>query len=409
MDRHGTRRRALPGPADRRVRATDAAADRRPRPATGRRAGRRARGRHRDVKPANILLRRDGNVVLTDFGIAALDDGEFLTTTGELVGSLEFTAPERVAGAEAGTPSDLWSLGATLATVCVCLSPFRRPGAPATLHAVAYEEPVLPDRLGPLRPVIEALLRKAPDERPSADATRSALRRVATGETSKTDKTEETGTNSPSADATTVTSGQERLVPPGTTAPTAHRTTSLAPTRRKASRSTGKTRLLWAVSRTAVLAAGVVGRLFLTGTLPPDDGPRTTTTTQIVQSATGRQSMPGVSVRRGDTVTVRSVSGRWTADYRNMPLTGPVGYDATTDERLDGAKNCKVLSTAPFGTLLARLVGNQDFPVHRVGRAKTFRAAGDGTLQLTMNDRTGSCSQDNSGEVNVRISITHRS
>ncbi|MFG2793783.1 serine/threonine-protein kinase [Streptomyces sp. NPDC048419] len=123
---------------------------------------------HRDVKPANVLLRRDGSAVLTDFGIAAFDDGEFLTTTGELVGSVEYMAPERVTGAEAGPPSDLWSLGATLATVCGGQSPFRRPGAPATMHAVAYEEPVLAERLGPLRPVVEALLRKSP---------RSVLRR----------------------------------------------------------------------------------------------------------------------------------------------------------------------------------------------------------------------------------------
>lgn len=78
---------------------------------------------HRDVKPANVLLRRDGSAVLTDFGIAALDDGEFLTTTGEMVGSLEFMAPERMTGSQTGPASDLWSLGATLATVCGGHSP----------------------------------------------------------------------------------------------------------------------------------------------------------------------------------------------------------------------------------------------------------------------------------------------
>ncbi|MBZ3901269.1 serine/threonine-protein kinase [Streptomyces griseiscabiei] len=133
---------------------------------------------HRDVKPANVLLRRGGDAVLTDFGIAALDDGEFLTGTGQLVGSLEYMAPERVTGAESGPASDLWSLGATLVSVCCGQSPFRRPGGPATLHAVAYEEPVLPEGLGPLRPVVEALLRKSPEARPSvAGAVRPAARR----------------------------------------------------------------------------------------------------------------------------------------------------------------------------------------------------------------------------------------
>ncbi|MEH0631151.1 serine/threonine-protein kinase [Streptomyces stelliscabiei] len=59
---------------------------------------------HRDVKPANVLLRRDDDAVLTDFGIAALDDGEFLTGTGQLVGSLEYMAPERVTGTRAAPP-----------------------------------------------------------------------------------------------------------------------------------------------------------------------------------------------------------------------------------------------------------------------------------------------------------------
>lgn len=51
---------------------------------------------HRDVKPASVLLRRDGNTVLTAFGIAALDEGDFLTDTGEFVDSLEYMAPEPV-------------------------------------------------------------------------------------------------------------------------------------------------------------------------------------------------------------------------------------------------------------------------------------------------------------------------
>lgn len=360
---------------------------------------------HRDVKPANVLLRRDGDAVLTDFGIAALDDGEFLTSTGQLVGSLEYMAPERVTGSETGPASDLWSLGATLATVCGGQSPFRRPAGPATLHAVAYEEPVLSERLGPLRPVVEALLRKSPDERPSAAGARSALRRVAAGEADAGPLPSATvrvpGPSSPLADADTMTSGQERLVPAGSTAPSPHRS----------SRSAAPKRLWWALAGTAVLAAGVGAGLFLTG-MPPfkeDPNPKTTTVSQVVESATGWQPVTGAAVRRGDQVTVRFVAGRWTADHRNMPMTGPAGYDADTDALLNGAKDCKVKPAAPFGTLLAVLAGDKDFPVHAVGRKLTFRAAGNGTLQLGMNDAAGACSQDNRGTLTVRVSITHQS
>ncbi|MET8948378.1 serine/threonine-protein kinase [Streptomyces sp. NPDC004542] len=367
---------------------------------------------HRDVKPANVLLRRDGSAVLTDFGIAALDDGEFLTTTGEMVGSLEFMAPERVTGAEAGPASDLWSLGVTLAAVCGGQSPFRRSAGPATLHAVAYEEPVLPERLGPLRPVVDALLRKSPQERPSAAAVRCELRRVAAGEAG-------TGPLPPAtvrgprasaslADADTVTRGRRPVVEHGQPVPTAWGTTSLAPARTRSSRPVGSKLLWWALAGTAVSVAGTFGGLFLAGLPPFKAGPKTTTVSQVVQSATGWQPVIGVSVERGDQVTVRFVSGEWTADHRNMPMTGSSGYDAATDKRFEGAKDCKIKPTAPFGALLAVLAGVKDAPVDTVGRKLSFRAAGNGTLQLGMNDTAGSCSEDNRGALNVRVSVTHQ-
>ena len=63
-------------------------------------AAHRAGVLHRDVKPGNVLLDRDGRVVLTDFGIAAMDDpgdgsSTHLTRSGQLVGSLDYLAPER--------------------------------------------------------------------------------------------------------------------------------------------------------------------------------------------------------------------------------------------------------------------------------------------------------------------------
>lgn len=364
---------------------------------------------HRDVKPANVLLRHDDDAVLTDFGIAALDDGEFLTGTGQLVGSLEYMAPERVTGAQSGPASDLWSLGATLATVCCGRSPFRRQGGPATLHAVAYEEPVLPAALGPLRPVVEALLRKSPEERPSAAVARSALWRVAAGETDAGSLPSATvRVSAPfalSADADTVTGGHARPVPAGRTVPAAGHAPSSGPSPRPARRRG----TWWALGGTAVLAAGAVGGLFLSGAPPFEKRPTTTTVSHVVQSATGWQPVTGVAVRQGDQITVRFVSGEWTADHRNMPMTGPAGYDAATDALLDGAKDCKVRPASPFGTLLAVLAGERKFPVRAAGRKLTFEADGDGTLQLGMNDAAGSCSEDNKGALIVRVGVTHRS
>ncbi|MEK8144412.1 protein kinase [Streptomyces sp. M10(2022)] len=73
---------------------------------------------HRDVKPANVMLRADGGAVLTDFGIAALQGSTPLTMTGDLIGSPEYIAPERIRGHDGDPASDLWSLGVVL-YVCV--------------------------------------------------------------------------------------------------------------------------------------------------------------------------------------------------------------------------------------------------------------------------------------------------
>ncbi|MEU5702996.1 serine/threonine-protein kinase [Streptomyces aurantiacus] len=368
---------------------------------------------HRDVKPANVLLRRDGDAVLTDFGIAALDDGEFLTTTGELIGSLEFMAPERVTGAEVGPASDLWSLGATLATVCGGQSPFRRPARLATLFAVAYEEPVLPERLGRLRPVVEALLRKSPGERPSAVGAHFALQRIAAGE-------EDIGPLSPptvrghrpsasAAVADAMTGDRASLTPAGEPMPTAQHTLLLKPPPRepRSRRPRRPKRLWWALAGTTVLAAGVGGALYFTGVLLKEAQETTTTSQVVVRSTTGWQQATGASVRRGDRITLRFSSGEWTVDRQNMPMTGPTGYDAVTDKSLDGAKNCKVKPAAPFGVLLARLVGERETPVHTVGRKLTFRATGDGPLQLGINDAE-KCTKDNTGTLTVQVSVTHQ-
>ncbi|AVZ77027.1 serine/threonine protein kinase [Streptomyces lunaelactis] len=133
---------------------------------------------HRDVKPANVLLRRDGSVVLCDFGIAALADGEPLTTAGGLVGSFEFIAPERLHGQPVGPPSDLFSVGTTLCVLVSGRSPFVRPEPAAVLHAVANERREIPESTGSLQPLIESLLHKDPSKRPSIAEAAHALRSV---------------------------------------------------------------------------------------------------------------------------------------------------------------------------------------------------------------------------------------
>jgi tRNA A-37 threonylcarbamoyl transferase component Bud32 len=123
---------------------------------------------HRDVKPANILVAPGGRVKLTDFGIAHAVDDPRLTTSGMIVGSPAFMAPERVEGREALPASDLWSLGATLYFAVEGSIPFERATTAATLHAIMTEIPYLTRGQGPIAAAILGLLVTNPDARLTA-------------------------------------------------------------------------------------------------------------------------------------------------------------------------------------------------------------------------------------------------
>ncbi|MEW2283652.1 serine/threonine-protein kinase [Streptomyces sp. NPDC047841] len=134
---------------------------------------------HRDVKPGNVLLGADGRVLLTDFGIAQIEGDTTITRTGEVVGSVDYLAPERVRGHDPGPASDLWALGATLYTAVEGRSPFRRTSPLSTMQAVVEEEADEPRHAGVLTPVIAALLRKDPARRPGADEAEQMLAEAA--------------------------------------------------------------------------------------------------------------------------------------------------------------------------------------------------------------------------------------
>ncbi|MEV6134758.1 protein kinase [Nocardia sp. NPDC051990] len=124
---------------------------------------------HRDIKPANVLLRQDGSPVLTDFGIAAIDGMNGLTSTGSVVGSLDYVAPERLSGREGQTASDLWSLGLLLYVAVEGFHPMRRESTVATLAAVIAGAVPRPQRAGVLTAVLTALLVPDPNRRPTAE------------------------------------------------------------------------------------------------------------------------------------------------------------------------------------------------------------------------------------------------
>jgi tRNA A-37 threonylcarbamoyl transferase component Bud32 len=120
---------------------------------------------HRDVKPSNIMVLPSGRVKLADFGIAQAADDPKLTTSGMLIGSPGYMAPERVRGGDASPASDLWALGTVLWFAVEGKSPFERTTTAATLHAIVNELPPLTRCQGQLASVIMGLLIGDPQSR----------------------------------------------------------------------------------------------------------------------------------------------------------------------------------------------------------------------------------------------------
>lgn len=130
---------------------------------------------HRDVKPANVLLARNGRVVLTDFGVASVEDSATLTQVGALVGSPEYLAPEQVDGQMPGPPADLWSLGVTLYEAVEGRPAYRRATHAATLAAVATARFPDLDKAGVLMPVLRSVLVQDPTARAESSLLRERL------------------------------------------------------------------------------------------------------------------------------------------------------------------------------------------------------------------------------------------
>ncbi|MCP4446210.1 MAG: protein kinase [Myxococcales bacterium] len=125
---------------------------------------------HRDVKPENIMIRNDGVLKLTDFGIAQMIDLQRMTVTGQLLGSPAYMAPEHVLGGILDFRTDVFALGIVLYQLVTAELPFHGKNPHEILKRVAdceYPDPARKDpRVGKeLGNIIRTALQKNPDDR----------------------------------------------------------------------------------------------------------------------------------------------------------------------------------------------------------------------------------------------------
>jgi eukaryotic-like serine/threonine-protein kinase len=143
---------------------------------------------HRDVKPGNVLITADGDIKVTDFGIARAGTSEALTQTGAVMGTAAYFSPEQAQGFAVDGRSDVYSLGVVLYEMVTGAPPFSGESPVAVAYKHVREEPEPPATRAPdlppdLQQIILTAMAKDPDSRyQTADELRSDLLRFVRGQ-----------------------------------------------------------------------------------------------------------------------------------------------------------------------------------------------------------------------------------
>jgi serine/threonine-protein kinase len=142
---------------------------------------------HRDIKPGNIMITRDGEVKVMDFGIARTSTGDTLTQTASILGTASYLSPEQAQGESVDARSDIYSLGCVLYEMLTARAPFSGDSPVAIAYKHVRESPVPPARLNPdVPPSLESVVMKCMAKNPvnryqSAEELREDLERVRRG------------------------------------------------------------------------------------------------------------------------------------------------------------------------------------------------------------------------------------
>jgi serine/threonine protein kinase len=124
---------------------------------------------HRDIKPSNLLVTREGNIKVTDFGIARIETSN-VTQHGHMLGTPSYMSPEQYLGDTPDGRADIFSAGVLLYELLTGVKPFAAESSGQIMNKILYETPVDPSRLNALLPpavdwVVQKALAKSPEDR----------------------------------------------------------------------------------------------------------------------------------------------------------------------------------------------------------------------------------------------------
>ncbi len=300
---------------------------------------------HRDVKPANVLIAREGgreHVYLTDFGLAKLAEGRGQTRTGIFLGTIDYAAPEQFEGRRVDARTDVYACGCVLYHMLTGNVPFPSEGEPAVMFAhLSAEAPSARALVPSLPPELDAVIARAmakdPDARyPSAgDLGRDAAAAVGGQHATLRERSVATGAAAPAAaqaDATGAAGPADATVPArpadATVPASAHQ-----PGKRLTTRTA-------AIAGAAILALALLGA----GVAFSGGGSQRPKTT-----ATGKRSAPSAPATKSYAIPSKGVSFSYPASW--IRLTGLSDPDVVADV---GINNQSAATTTRCALLIQR-------------------------------------------------------
>lgn len=206
---------------------------------------------HRDVKPANVLIDAGGGAHLTDFGIARLDDSAHVTSTGMVVGTAAYMAPEQLRDEPVTSAADTYSLGLVFLEALTGRTEYPGPAIEAATARLQREPEVPAELPAPWPELLGAMLDAEPDRRPSASQVTEVLAEP------EADLTQRLGTGASAAATGRIARSDTTERPSPTTSRRAPSGPERVPGRRRR-RSSRWPMAIGAVAAAALIAAAVL-------------------------------------------------------------------------------------------------------------------------------------------------------